>query len=92
MQKSEKDGTEPASGYRLSLKTPEFLPVGRIGYRALADHLCQKRFNIGLALVRRMFQAMKPVEVFDPIDVSIFGSEAIVQLTNLLKSLTQQPG
>jgi hypothetical protein len=35
---------------------------------------------------------MKMNEVFDPIDASLFGSEAIVQVANLLTQLIQQPG
>jgi hypothetical protein len=39
-----------------------------------------------------MLQAMKPDEAFAPIDISLFGSAAIVQVTNLRMSLIQQPG
>jgi hypothetical protein len=46
----------------------------------------------GLPHVTRVLQAMKPDESFDPIDLSFFGSEAVVQLTNLLAQMIQQPG
>lgn len=59
---------------------------------ALGCQIRQKRFNLGLTHVTRMLQAMKPDEVLDPIHISFVGSEAIVQVTNLLTSLIQQPG
>jgi len=53
-----------------------------------ASQTCQFR----LARVARMLQAMKPDEAFALIDISLFGSAAIVQVTNLRMSLIQQPG
>lgn len=68
------------------------LPVGRNGHLALCDQVRQERFNFGLPHVTWMLQAVKPDEIFDPIHISLFGSEAIVQITNLLTQLIQQPG
>lgn len=68
------------------------LPVGRNGHFALDGEMRQKRFSFDLPHVARMLQAMNPDEVFDPIKVSLFGSEAIVQIANWLAQLIQQPG
>jgi len=49
---------------------------------SLAAHGCQigqDRLNLGLARVMRLLHSVKPIEVFDPIDISLFGSAAIVQ-------------
>lgn len=39
---------------------------------------------ISLPHVARVFQSVKPDVIFDPVDVRLFGSEAIVPVANLL--------
>jgi hypothetical protein len=68
------------------------LPMGSNGHLALGCQTSQKRLNPGLACVAGMLQVMKMHEVFDPIGISPLGSEAIVQVANLLTQLIQQPG
>lgn len=61
--------------------------MSRNGYLALGGQVRQKRFNLGLPHVARMLQTVDPDEVFDLIHVSLLGSEAIVQISNLITSL-----
>jgi len=56
------------------------------------SQISQKPLNLGLAHVAGMLEVMKMNEVFDPIDISLFGSDAIVLVANLLTQLIQQPG
>jgi len=51
-----------------------------------------KRFDLTLPHVPRMPHLVKTDELFDPINVCFFGAKAIVQVTNLLTQLVQQPG
>jgi hypothetical protein len=53
--------------------------MGRNGHLALGCQISQKRLNLGLSHVAGVLEVMKMNEVFDPIDISLFGSEAIVQ-------------
>ena len=73
------------------------LSMGRNGHLALGCKISQKPLNLGLTHVAGMLEVIKMKEVFDPIDISRFGSEAIVQpsesahATDRAAGLTDKP-